>query len=246
MRHLLTITDWWAQSKGKPNVIAKQHNIPWQTVVDKPLVSTAWLQDLKGCLKEKLKGGERQSVCRKPFVKGEKELSQCWMFVCSQKQRHPKGHDRERSHEPLGWRESNMLEIKPRKWVAKHRLVFAEGAPVSLANVIMSFLARNGSKFKGPVNVGVQVTNIQPFSEQQQFMPWWIALRCLWWANKMGVAQWVGRCNVIRVVKLEPVSLVDCVITPISRMVNIKFKEELTVKHAWRIKRHGVHESHPC
>ena len=57
--------------------------------------------------------------------------------------------------------------IKPRKSVAKHKLVFAEGIPVPLANAITGFLFTNGSKFKGPVNVGIQVTNIQPFSERQ-------------------------------------------------------------------------------
>jgi hypothetical protein len=57
--------------------------------------------------------------------------------------------------------------IKTRKRIAKHRLVFTENIPVFLENAITSLLAADCGKFKGPVNVGIQVTNIQPFFEWQ-------------------------------------------------------------------------------
>ncbi len=57
--------------------------------------------------------------------------------------------------------------IKVRKRIAKHRLVFAEDVPVFLAKPITDFLVTSGGKFERPRNVGVQVTNIQQFPERQ-------------------------------------------------------------------------------
>ncbi len=47
-------------------------------------------------------------------------------------------------------------------------------------------------------------------------------------------------------VKLQPVTLVDCIVLPISWVANIKFKEEPAVTCAQRIEGHQVQEHDPC
>ncbi len=47
-------------------------------------------------------------------------------------------------------------------------------------------------------------------------------------------------------VKLQPVTLVDRVVLPISWVANIKFKEEPAIECAQRIEGHQVQEPNPC
>jgi hypothetical protein len=50
----------------------------------------------------------------------------------------------------------------------------------------------------------------------------------------------------MRAVKLQPVTLVDRIVLPISWVANMKFKEEPAVKCARRIEGHQVQERNPC
>ena len=74
------------------------------------------------------------------------------------------------------------------------------------------------------MNVGVLVTNIKPCSERHKLVTSRIAGRRVAWSNQVSVRGLVRVAKIINTVKLQPVSLVDAVIAPISWVANIEFE----------------------
>ena len=82
------------------------------------------------------------------------------------------------------------------------------------------------------MNVGVLVTNIKPFSEVHKLVASRVAVGRVTWTNQVCVRGLARVAKVINTVQLQPLSLVDGVIAPISRVANIEFKEEHAIECA--------------
>ncbi len=74
------------------------------------------------------------------------------------------------------------------------------------------------------MNVGILVTNIKPFSERHKLVASRLAVGRVTWTNQVSIRGLARVAKVINTVQLQPVSLVDGIIAPISRVANIEFK----------------------
>jgi hypothetical protein len=52
--------------------------------------------------------------------------------------------------------------------------------------------------------------------------------------------------NVLTTMKLNPITLVDCIVAPVSRMANVKIKQEAAVQPARWVDRNRITERKPC
>ena len=105
-----------------------------------------------------------------------------------------------------------------------------ECIPINLGNPVTGFASSYENIFERPLNVGVLVTNIEPFSEKHKLVASRIAVGRVTWSNRVSVKGLVRVGKVIKTVQLQPVSLVDGIIAPISWVANIEFKEEPAIK----------------
>ncbi len=51
--------------------------------------------------------------------------------------------------------------------------------------------------------------------------------------------------NILATMKLDPITLVDCVVVPIGRIANVKLKQEVAVQHARWANRDRIIEGNP-
>ena len=52
--------------------------------------------------------------------------------------------------------------------------------------------------------------------------------------------------NVLTTVKLNPITLVDCIVAPVGRMANVKIRQEAAVQRARWVDRNRITERKPC
>ena len=52
--------------------------------------------------------------------------------------------------------------------------------------------------------------------------------------------------NVLTTVKLNPITLVDCIVAPVGRMANVKIKQETAVQRARWVDRNRITERKSC
>ena len=52
--------------------------------------------------------------------------------------------------------------------------------------------------------------------------------------------------NVLTTVKLNPITLVDCIVAPVGRMANVKIKQETAVQRARWVDQNRITERKPC
>jgi hypothetical protein len=131
-------------------------------------------------------------------------------------------------------------------WVIEHQLMAIKNIPVSLGNTIPCFVTPNGGKIKWSMDISVHMTYIEPFPETHKFVVGGIAVGGICRSNQVSLGRQARECQVANTVKLQPISLVNRVVTPIIWVANIKFEKEPAVRSARRIEGHGFHESNPC
>ena len=52
--------------------------------------------------------------------------------------------------------------------------------------------------------------------------------------------------NVLTTKKLNPITLVDCIVAPVGRMANVKIKQEAAVERARWVDQNRITECKPC
>jgi hypothetical protein len=75
-----------------------------------------------------------------------------------------------------------------------------ECIPIDLGNPVTGFTASNRSKVEGIMNVGIQMTYIEPFSEGHKFVASRVAVGCIIWVNKVSIRRQTREVKVINAV----------------------------------------------
>jgi hypothetical protein len=99
-----------------------------------------------------------------------------------------------------------------------------KGVPVLLAYSVSAFAASDGSKFKRTMDICICVCDVEPFSKRQEVMGFCILVGCVGWTNKVRICGERRMKNVLTTVKLNPITLVDCIVAPVGRMANVKIE----------------------
>jgi hypothetical protein len=124
--------------------------------------------------------------------------------------------------------------------------MFPKDVPMILRDAITCFASANGSKFEWAVNVSIKMGDIEPFSKRQKIVTECKVVRRIGWANEVCLAGYCGMVNILASVKLDPITLVDRIITPVCWVTYVEFEQEPTIQRARRIYRDGVAEGNPC
>jgi hypothetical protein len=109
--------------------------------------------------------------------------------------------------------------------------------PVLLAYSVSAFAASDGSKFKRTMDICICVCDVE------EVMAFCIFVGCVGWTNKVRICGERRMKNVLTTVKLNPITLVDCIVAPVRRMANVKIEQETAVQRARWVNRNRITES---
>ena len=99
----------------------------------------------------------------------------------------------------------------------------------------------NGSKFERTMDVYIVMCDVEPakgygvLHNHPKYQ----------WMNKACVCHEGWMKDILTTIELNPITLVNCIVSPIGGMANVKFKQETSVLCARRINRDGVIECDP-
>jgi len=104
-----------------------------------------------------------------------------------------------------------------------------------LALVVPAFASSDGSKLERTLDEGIKMCDVKPFPKRQKIMAFCVVVRCVRWMNKVCICgqRWVK--NILATMKLDPITLVDCIVLPFGWMANVKFEKEMSIQHARRV-----------
>jgi len=128
---------------------------------------------------------------------------------------------------------------------SKLECLVSKDVPILLRNAITGFPSTNRCKFEWPVNDGVKMEYIQPFSERHTLVAICVGVRCDGRTNEMRISWWTWCSNFFKSVILKPIAPIYRIIMPIRWVANVKVENVPAVLHARRIQRHRVLEGHP-
>ena len=114
--------------------------------------------------------------------------------------------------------------VKGRYGDLEHGGMLPKDIPILLAYKVSAFAASDGSKFKRTMDICICVCDVKPFPKRQEVMEFCIFVGCVGWMNKMCICGERRIKNVLTTVKLNPITLVDCIVAPVGRMANVKIK----------------------
>jgi hypothetical protein len=101
--------------------------------------------------------------------------------------------------------------------------------PILLAYAVSAFAASNSSKFEGTADECIKVSDFEPFPKRQKVLVCRIIAQCVGWTNKVCVSVEQRMKSIFPTMELDPITLVDCIVSPIRGMANVKLKQEAAV-----------------
>jgi hypothetical protein len=102
--------------------------------------------------------------------------------------------------------------------------MFPQDVPFILGYAVACFAAVNGSKLERTVNVCVEMGNVEPFLIGQEVVVLGVVIRRVGRSNEVRVGREGGMSDILATVELEPVTLVNRIVTPICWMANVELK----------------------
>ncbi len=102
--------------------------------------------------------------------------------------------------------------------------MFPQDVPFILGYAVACFAAVNGSKLKRTVNVCVEMGNVEPFPIGQEVVALGIGIQRVGRLIKVCVGREGGMSDILTTVELEPVILVNRIVTPICWMANVELE----------------------
>ena len=110
--------------------------------------------------------------------------------------------------------------------------MLTEDVPITLADAVAGFASADGRKFEGTVNERVRVCYIKPFPKGEEIVPLGIIVRCVGWANEMCFCAQRWMQDILATMELEPITLIDGVVSPIGGVAYVELKQEASVQRA--------------
>ncbi len=133
--------------------------------------------------------------------------------------------------------------VEGRYGVLEHGGMLPKDVPILLAYSVSAFAASDGIKFKRTMDICICVCDVEPFPKRQEVMAFCIFVGCVGWTNKVRICGERRMKNVLTTVKLNPITLVDCIVAPVGRMANVKIKQEMAIQRARWVNRNRITES---